>query len=184
MKGLSFSAPMVIAWNEGRKSITRRLMNPQPFKNNANQWLWEWRKDRFIPLYDGSNAVTVPGLARYNPGEMVYIKETWRCDNPAAAQDVYSADGGLFYKAGMSDEELAIMPTKSWKSPRFMPEWAARSHALIKSVKAEQLRQITELDAVMEGFDNLDAFMDYWAELYGEWDFGQWVWVYEPEKMP
>ena len=29
MKGLIFSEPMVRTWLEGRKTVTRRLMNPQ-----------------------------------------------------------------------------------------------------------------------------------------------------------
>lgn len=203
MKGLVFSDQMVKAWLAGNKKVSRRLMNPQPSEIETL-----YPVGPHAPIWMDGMKMIKP---RYLPGETVYIKETWRCDNPAAAQDVYSPGIGLFYKAGISEEELAMMPTNSWKSPRFMPEWASRSHALIVSVRPERIQKITEEEAIKEGISKLPfyrlldqrqtddrhhrimgdfppyyarKFQSLWESLHpGSWKKNDWVWRIELEMV-
>ncbi len=196
MKGLSFSEPMVKAWMEGRKSVTRRLMNPQPEYSNTFK----------IPIRNGKEI-----KARYLPGETVYIKETWRETWCSGSQD-RGYQVGIEYKAKLAMDDYgktAKVPemhygynvTKkgnpAWKSPRFMPEWASRSHARIVSVKPERVQEITEEEAIKEGTTPsiVGAELDYlryragfqtlWETLHpGTWDRNPWVWRIELEKLP
>ena len=190
MKGLIFSAPMMLAWLAGKKTVSRRLINPQPYRVNEYAW-------NFSGVIGGKIMLDADFLktARYQSGESVYIKETWHCDDPAAAQDIMSRGEGLFYKAGMAEQEASMF---KWKSPRFMSEWASRSHALIVSVRPEKIREITEEEAKLEGV-NLEDFrsntegisgyeyrLDFyrlWNALHpGSWERNEFCWRYELEK--
>lgn len=79
MKRLSFNEEMMKAWLDGRKTVTRRLMKPQPYINDVGQWLWKWHKNRkevaFWP--DIGNYGVLPALAPYSPGETVFIAERY-----------------------------------------------------------------------------------------------------------
>jgi hypothetical protein len=179
MKGLSFSGPMVLAWLDGRKTVTRRLMNPQPdfsgskTKRGPNTVPIEIRGDEFHEI-----------KPRYHLFETVYIKETWA----AETEQIPLPYRAIWYKA--DDNTLPI----SWKSPRFMPEWAARSHARIVSVIPERLHEINEVDAYCEGFrDQLRGetfwpvgaqFKEIWDKIHpGTWDQNPWVWVISLERI-
>ena len=146
MKGLVICQQLIPAWLEGRKTVTRRLMNPQP------QYQWADGKPAFM------QAEHTP-KPRYRPGETVYIKEScYICgsdsDGAPLAEPpvVYRADGAM-----KSDEY------PHFRSSLFMPEWAARKeggHALIVSVRPEQLFGMTGVEARLEGFESLDEFIE------------------------
>ena len=182
MKGLSFDEAMVKAWMEGRKTVTRRLMNPQP------NMTWE----------DGRPWWPVGGVYGGKPpclrNETVYIKETW-----AFATDFGNDTDVVFYKASYTNGGPYDDVT-TWKSPVFMPETASRSHALIVSVSPEMVQEITREDALKEG-----AELHYWGgynftyremtppvanfrrileSIYpGSWERNVWVWRIELEKL-
>lgn len=231
MKGLSFSEPMVKAWMSGRKTVTRRLMNPQP--ESVEWWLHGKRTAPGIGSYlcrdeNGAGWSSCGKFKpRYLPGETVYIKETWRVgawdENGGLVAIDYKADrfvatrkeyiqipdAKTFEKLWIESTEDARRagmktdcdgqyhwtpgqgPTR-WRSPLFMPEWAARSHALIVSVRPERVREITESEAILEGFffaghgDDWmrhDGFRATWDRLHpGSWGRNDWVWRIELEK--
>jgi hypothetical protein len=195
MKGLSFSEPMMKAWLSGQKSITRRLMNPQPTENVGivdDTWIEWWKVDRGDGESDTDCRILKP---RYLPGETVYIKETW-----FQVQNKDFTPGMVIYKSdGWKPSEKGC--PVGWKSPRFMPSWAARSHALIVSVRPERVQEITREDAHNEGFwpgqNGLEswngkpygnaqlAFQACWESLYpGSWGRNDFVWRIELEKRP
>jgi|GEM_PF-3003087 len=200
MRGLSFSEPMVRAWMEGRKSVTRRLMNPQPTHelqpDSTPEWghrEWMWKGKLLDPMF-----------APYRPGEMVYIKETWR-ETWSSGSDTNGYEVGIEYRAKIGDGygKTAKVPemhygyniTKkgkaAWRSPRFMPEWAARSRARIVSVRPERMQEISEPDVMFEAPPDywthkdgpLGAFIALWDALHpGSWDRNPWVWRIELRK--
>jgi len=183
MKGLIFSQSLIPAWLAGNKTVSRRLINPQPDGT--------WEDGRPWWNIGGLNG----GKPRYQPGETVYIKEWW-------AQDL---EGEVFYRA---DHDIKPSTVERWSSPLFMPERAARSHALIVSVRPEKIREITHEEADREGTENyrpkqwdvpfikevrardgctllVGKFAQLWNSLHpGSWDRNDWVWRYELEKMP
>ena len=221
MKGLSFTAPRMRAWLEGRKTLTRRLMNPQPDHCHRDILNGEpYSVDDFCRLFPQIGDKEIKPT--YRPGETVYIKETWvECDIKANDDDsesvfiVYKAtndmrpDGvscenfgsgrwvmrpeGEIEKFRRNIERMEVLGTK-WRSPRFMPEWAARSHALIVSVRPERVQEINEIDAFMEGFrfskdcrrdaQLTDQFREVWESLHpGSWEKNEWCWVYTLKKL-
>lgn len=184
MRGISFSEPMVRAWLAGAKSVTRRLMNPQPT---------ELSPGTNHPLFQGS--VIRP---KYLPGETVYIKETWvPLETPH-----YQAPPAL-YKA----EDPEGIVNGGWRSPRFMPEWASRSKARIVSVRPEKIQSITREDAIKEGLIHVPGQIEpnwwkngidegtwlspircyeaLWESLHpGSFERNDCVWRIELEKLP
>jgi hypothetical protein len=88
-----------------------------------------------------------------------------------------------------------------WRNPRFMPRYAARLFLRVTGVRVERLQEITEADAMKEGFVGIiqnpvtkdihftrrDAFKYTWDELnnkrgYG-WDSNCYVFVVEFERL-
>lgn len=207
MKGLSFSQEMMVQWLKGNKSITRRLMNPQPSPANINSdgsknmpdgWL------RWKPRPKGASLVWNPlgqwpdrfeDYASYLPGETVYIKETW-CqpvmrDWKSKTESCHKYNA-IEYAADMGIERFPIggnfTPRREqfrWRSPRYMPEWAARSHALIISVRPEKLNSMSDSEVIKEGVDNIKAFMLLWDKIHKGglvWEKNPWVWVVTLER--
>ncbi len=187
MKGLSFSEPMMLAWLDGRKTVTRRLINLQvDFDITGCQCI-----NHDPPWFEffntkGKSRIIKP---KYLPGETVYIKETW-----AHFLD-HNPIGKVLYKAtdpDFTDAERAM--GWKWRSPRFMPEWASRSRARILFVKPERIQEINEIDAFLEGFrDEFRGnkfypvgaqFKEIWENIHpGSWDRNDWVWRIELEKL-
>ena len=203
MKGLSFTAPMVKAWLEGRKTVTRRLMKLQPDiivgdQLQPNVW---YAADKGDFAGDPDRQIK----PRYRPGETVYIKETW-AQFGLKNQSLRGKVNVIEYAADMGIERFPIggnfTPHKEdfkWKSPRFMPEWAARSHALIVSVRPERVQEISGFEAVLEGFGKgipefellhyggykkaRKEFIETWESLHpGSWEKNEWCWRIELNK--
>ena len=64
------------------------------------------------------------------------------------------------------------------RSARFMPGWAERSRIRITEIREERLGDITEADAVREGFTDRAAFLAYFGTLHkGPIDLTLPVWV-------
>jgi hypothetical protein len=130
-KPILFSAPMVRALLEGRKTQTRRIAKVR--KGLKLQELIDHGERR----EGGIIHVTREMLAepRYAPGDRLWVKETWR------PQDV----GGPCYRAdfdGASD---------GWKPSISMPRWASRLTLLVTDVRVQRLQDISEKDAIAEG---------------------------------
>jgi len=182
---------------EGRKTVARRLMNPQPmnspesfriFKGQGNEGIWvlcktRRRKDDAIKC-------------RYRPGETVYIRETWavdkKYDHLPPSEIPIAGRKPVYYKAKDYGDVDKPESAGRWRSPRFMPAWAARSHALIVSVRPERVQEITDDEALSEGFIDIryageerKLFIDLWNSLHpGSWERNDWVWRIEMEKLP
>lgn len=201
MKGLSFSEPMVKAWLEGRKTVTRRLMNPQPehsVEEIHGVWCEQWDVERGDGYVDQDAR---PLRCRYLPGETVYIKETWAPVGEIARKAIELAKKWpygavslpeyngpeVIYKADWDAEGKKYI--NKWKSPRFMPEWASRSHARIVSVRPERVQEITVHEVALEGclgggVIQGNEFQNIWESLHpGTWDQNPWVWRIELEKV-
>jgi len=229
MKGLSLSTPMVIAWNEGRKTVTRRLMNPQPSLpfdfTQDGQGHRSYVSDATFKFFKEDTMLggwwfSVPGMSsgpykpRYLPGETVYIKEAWMAATPDGGESF-----GILYRATLSKPwtdvqwqqsfkpdnraEKYFNGKEAWRSPRFMPEWASRSHARIVSVRPERIQEITEEEAKREGFavsyeevvveyDQIrqepifarENFQTLWETLHpGSWEKNEFVFRYALEKI-
>jgi len=174
MKGILFKQPMIKAIINGSKTQTRRVIKPQPASDET--------------MSSGFSLLFHP---RYRVGEVVYIKEAWATyranDDWTIPQIPKTAT--VFYKL---DDPDGFSPIGKWRSPLFMPAWAARYFIKITDVRTERLEEITEDDAQSEGVTrppnySLTPHYQQWFRVlwdtinkqkgYG-WDDNPWVWVY------
>ena len=129
-----FSAPMVQALIEGRKTQTRRILKKGcPASRN-------------LILPDGPNKGAVQ--LNYAPGNRLWVKEAWRIDGAGCRVPAemcrlhrvveYRADG---YEPDRHAE----------RSPIFMPRWASRLTLTVSDVRVQRLQDISEADAWAEG---------------------------------
>lgn len=159
-----FSAPMVRAILEGRKTVTRR-----PVKGAGLVWL-----DNFSPEYvaDPANSLCPYG----KPGDRLWVRETFallgnedgvcidwndrliKGDEQEAAR-IYRAscdraDYGLWNipdKADWKPDTEDMLYEGAWRPSIHMPRWASRILVEITEVRVERLQEITYEQAVAEG---------------------------------
>ena len=191
MKPILFNTEMVRAILEGRKTVTRRVVMPQP----------EGRPIRMTEnsCYPGCYAIEgTPRVIRppYQPVDILYVRETWNgdwCDHY-----IYKADGGSAKAAGYTAEP-------KWRPSIHMPREAARLFLRVTGVRVERLKDIDGHGILKEGIDNGKsnpamgtrwenmqsmAFAELWNStlksadlpLYG-WAANPWVWVIEFERI-
>ena len=154
-----FNAPMVRAILDGRKTVTRRVVKPQPAgeirrgEPDFNHWIdtkyWErqnQKENRGIGTRGFACPYGQPG------GDRLYVRETFghfeRNENFAPGCEVfYRADG----------ESLAVEP---WRPSIHMPRWASRITLEITGVRVERLSEISEADALAEGIVSREVIVD------------------------
>lgn len=199
MKGILFKPDMIKAIVEGRKTQTRRVIKPQP--------CFEAVACEPKVLLD----ILTEKKSRYKVGETVYIKEAhciecYKNDGIEVACYKYDEDPSFFSIAGLLFELCDIdCGMAKWRSPMFMPAWAARYFIKIIDVRAERLQEICGEDVNNEGvnYENIwgkyskpdwDSFIDAqediaisaFAKLWNsinkqpyDWQSNPWVFAYK-----
>lgn len=172
MKGILFKPEMIRAILDGKKTMTRRIIKPQP--EHDFRFIAPAIVNYKFALKDNMKYIIAP----YQPGEVIYIKEAYD----------EGCMGGYIYKLDYTDEELksAAKGVFRWKSPLFMPKKAARFYLQIKNVNIQRLSEISVEDALKEGFTNTFNFLAYWCKINGEQslDENPWVWVITFTPIP
>lgn len=194
VKPILFNTGMVRALLENRKTVTRRVMIPQP--PNGQEFLRFNEDDKTVEFQDGNITDPINFIYTYKvpfwPGDVIYVRETW--------QHLYIPERVYIYKADSDgSEELATNCKGEWRPSIHMPRKAARIFLRVTDVRVERLQNINErgpLSAVSEGFINdIDLrsgtgksatkhFAECWDStirpkgraLYG-WNVNPWVWV-------
>ena len=188
-----FSAPMVRAILDGRKTQTRRIVKPQPepfvtkfFVNEHGCGISEdeaqnhvWRCPYGIP------------------GDRLWVRECW------GLFDSQPSDGPdrahVFYRA--TDGDRCELRYQLWRPSIHMPRWASRITLEVVAVRVERLQDITADDAKSEGVEVCKHFADankghpldphrvafawLWNTINGSdaWIANPWVWVVEFKKL-
>jgi hypothetical protein len=172
-----FSAPMVRAILEGRKTQTRRVEKEFAGRDDL---------DAILKRYPNQN-----GCPYGAPGDRLWVRETMRvayeegdaydpmggqgaslgsfhgvsyglARHPPTPYLVYAADKSAFDKLppdGKADLEIKSIPSIH------MPRWASRIDLEVTGVRVERLQDISEADAIAEGVRD-------GAGLYGDDDIG------------
>jgi hypothetical protein len=205
-----FSAPMVRAILEGRKTQTRRVLK--------------------LPLKDRDFGCELAGneigpaeamrLCPYGaPGERLWVRETWGVGCRPCPRE--GARDGLEYRADMAylDGPNDLLPLYSdaeppdgfeWDSVRdgwhpsiHMPRWVSRINLEVTGVRVERLQDISENDCIAEGAEAVEdgelmpdgsggiewshrlGYMDLWRSINGTeaWAANPWVWVVEFKRV-
>jgi len=161
-RGVSFFKPMVTAVLERRKRKTRRAFTPQPDPELPAS---ELTVERYHPAIDRDGFMD-DGPEIFGaycdedgwqspfggPGDLLWVKEALMPDESGLV--VYQQDGSLAFREG----EPVLWPWKPKKlGAMYMPRWASRITLEVEDVDAERLCDITEADALEEGFVRLPA---------------------------
>lgn len=200
-----FNTEMVQAILDGRKTQTRRPMQPQPHKEwHPFSAKAEWytptvidKKGFYHPAKNEAFGVSDEDQGFISPfgavGDQLWVRETWRKFNSSyecgCSESPCScpSNGTVLFKASHDDGE------SKWKPSIHMPRSAARIILEVTDVRVERVRDISERDAWAEGFDGYDddvtggkngytEFCEAWESIYGQQSIEQsnpWVWVIE-----
>lgn len=174
-KPIIFSAAMVRALIEGRKSQTRRVLDKDLFAPG------EWTDD--YVMHDG-NAEWRERLIRWKVGDRLWVREAWRTfvslDDVSPVSVLSPERGaGICYEAGggasisrppgrelFSDYSLEERHDRRafgrLRAAMHMPRWASRLTLTVTDVRVQRLQEINEADAKAEGLEfRLDWLPQY-----------------------
>lgn len=193
MKPILFNTSMVHAILDNRKTMTRRVIKPQP--NNEQRIDYceprkEWAFMRGWALVD--RIIRSP----YQKGDILYVRETF-----------FEYKGRFYYKADGKHEALAQLGISfKWRPSIHMPREAARIFLRVTNISVAKLQDITDEQAKAEGanFCNrhhvgvyekmrrsaVERFAEIWnstikksdRNLYS-WEANPYVWVIEFERI-
>ena len=165
-----FSAPMIRALLEGRKTQTRRVVKAKELSG----------------ILPESHVLIAKDLCPHGkPGDLLWCREKFHtCPHHDEA----------FYYSDNENLPRKCMAHKHWKPSIFMPRWASRLTLEITDVRVERLWDISNKDAAAEGiftpeigYANLREnapriqYAALWESIHGpgSWDTNPWVWVIE-----
>jgi hypothetical protein len=186
---IPFSTPMVQANLEGRKTMTRIIINTEKFGWDCHSM--DFDHEQYHPklglqayFFDGTSLLGVKCPYGHRD-DLLWVRESF-----AEKLAVYK------YKADFKDQDSSF--NHPWKPSRYMPKAAARIWQQITEIRVERLQNISEEDAKAEGveplintFPGIDnfkyiktpnyrtGFMKTWIKINGEesWNSNPWVWV-------
>lgn len=197
MKPILFNTEMVRAILEGLKTVTRRVVKPQP--PNAHDILDFDEEDNSFDFLCGMIAdncfidFAYTAKAPYRPGDILYVRETW-CDPSGTGWPVlYKADMPMHWDADDTETGIAVdlkSTDYKWRPSIHMPREAARIFLRVTDLRVERVQDIDDDGVVAEGLNIGDPFDELWnstikpadRDLYG-WDANPWVWVIEFERI-
>lgn len=154
-----FNTEMVKAIMDGRKTVTRRLLKPQPefffgetgTPQQCDNGSWCFKIDQYENMYDFGFKPPC------QPGDILYVRETWRVASrwgdiskgTSGVRIEYKAGGDLtLHNVGIAFENIGGY---RWWPSIHMPKQAARIFLKVKAVRVERLQAITDEDAIKEG---------------------------------
>jgi len=188
-----FSAPMVQALLDSRKTQTRRVVKPQPdwefpepmCSETAEGWQGPIDLSTWAESADPEMEARRCPYGR--PGDRLWVRETCRGEELPDGQDGvrYLADGGFRPIENSAEASIDWLKLHTYRGhhgklagPKVpgihMPRWASRILLEITDVRVERLNAISEADSIIEGLyrslpDNEDRqwFHDWTIEQTG-----------------
>lgn len=191
MKPILFNTNMVKALLDGRKTVTRRVVKPQPIAEVRELYRKDdtdiWRSYGVDWWYEFR--------APFIPGDILWVRESF-VKLPETPGGHFRPNGVFYYKADQ-DERPEKFKKNGWHPSIHMPREAARIFLRVTEVRAERLQDITTKDIRAEGAvgrhfqaATRGAFADLWDSTikpkdlptYG-WAANPWVWVIDFERI-
>lgn len=205
-----FKGEMVNAILQGRKTQTRRIIKPQPFKcwklGAEYQGLNALGEHLFYPAGDldsGFEAAYDEGddgirVSPYEMGQRLWVKETF---SHSVGEVMMSSDerrpvgsklGMVAYRASCNITDPPV--GNKWKPSIFMPRALSRITLESVSVRVERLQDISEEDAKAEGVTDSypeeecnsskpfrEGYMRLWEKINGKGSWESNPWVWVVE---
>lgn len=175
VRQILFSAPMIRALLDGRKTQTRRLLK--------RMLIPDQRAVKVLP--SGFVMVSCDRLMwrevgrTYAVGELLWVRETWRLIHTAGGRgggivpfNSYALefratehDAAQEFTVEGDDDPHLKEASDDWRPSIFMPRWASRITLAVTEVRVQRLRDIGEADVIAEGTPRMagEAREDYAA---------------------
>lgn len=181
-----FSAPMVRALLDGRKTQTRRVIKVAPAEATSagttyssatgasNIWTWLSGDPMDCETWGALDDFSLP----YKTGDSLYVREAHAFDGPIVRY--YATDH--------------VHELRKKRPSIHMPRWASRITLTVTDVRVQRLNDISEADAQAEGAPAIGAdeapdedershrwgFINLWNSLHGPgaWEANPWVAAY------
>ena len=222
-----FTGDSVRAILDGRKTMTRRLLSPTwAVFGSAGREFWN-HCDLEGAHYDPGGSIfgnggsylhvaghTEPRCARcremgwnetvhrlyprYNPGDMLWIREIWAEAPENEGRASIRLHPAILYRANPIFDGMSPGDLWKWRNPMFMPRWASRVTLQVIATRIERLSAITEADAIAEGapkqkedhvplYSHRMGFERTWNSLHRKpgtrWENNPWVMVVGFERV-
>lgn len=200
-----FSGAMVRAILDGRKTMTRRVVKPQPTVLSAGVYADRYNGGPEWAFWLPDNRMTEPRTwpCPYGqPGDRLWVRETWAVHSlPMEGQGTgymlqWRADGatreaawdsGRVSQSGETGDDVLDccrrQRDRGWRPSIHMPRWASRLTLTVTEIRVERLQAISEEDAREEGCSGRQQFLDLWdtdgikSRRGCSWADDPWVWV-------
>lgn len=203
IKSIIFNTDMVKAILDGHKTVTRRVIKPQPigricycmagYKHGSwsypgsdtyKYWGDKWKLPEGLSNKERNCHWTPP----CHTDDILYVRETWEYIEET------NDDGFYIYAANCDDPE-----NWRWRPSIHMPKEAARIFLRVTDVRVERLQDMKMSDIQAEGVVPVSVNGGHWQQWqrdymkpvwdktiknrgrYG-WDANPWVWVIEFER--
>lgn len=195
-----FSAPMVRAILDGRKTQTRRVVKCQYSG---------------LPLMVGDSVAFLDNGRRTGPdqrcpygtlGDRLWVREAWAQNENQLSET--RMDRSIVYRADGEARALDNGHEKAWRPSIHMPRWASRITLEITDVRVQRLQEISDEDALAEGLRSdgslgaqcsvelpghrthhdspKECFRLLWESIHGpgSWEQNPWVWAITFKRAP
>ena len=211
-KPILFSGEMVRAILDGRKTMTRRVIKPQPEHDDVIL--------RYPNPYGNAEAALPPDYPDADAGAMAG-RDEWICPYGAPGtrlwvRESFALHGGVNEEGSQTIEYRAdavkddsgerdgwwfgyrfIPGSMPWRPLIHMPRWASRITLEVTAVKVERVQDISEDDARAEGVRGnaigpwgceglIEDFSELWDSINAKrgypWASNPWVWVVSFER--
>ena len=205
-----FSTLMVESILSENKTMTRRIVKPQPMMDGSG--MWHWKDCQWMDGGMGFPQSGVKDYAPWHPGDVLWVRETWNdVSECGLGHFVYRADyrSNFVYACDIAsgaypsscrgkDCDFCEPFALTWRPSILMPKKACRLFLCVSSVRMERLQRISNKDALAEGvevkdwpFDDTprEMFEYLWDSLNAKrsggaysWAMNPWVWVISFER--
>jgi hypothetical protein len=186
-----FSAPMVRALLEGRKTQTRRIITPHNLRvytggldysgrylrpdeamfeaafNNARNFraiegVFAWVTDP-APHQIGAVMSQWTGRLTYSACDRLWVREAWRCEARLDKRAPRDIDTNYpGVKYIATDVPDDFGIEGKERRAMHMPRWASRLTLIVSDVRVQRLQDISKADAIAEGVErDSDGWRDY-----------------------
>lgn len=202
-KPILFTSDMVKAYDEDRKTCTRRIIKPQPIGFQiVNGKFTDYNRPLKTTKDFKANIIKPP----YKKGDHFYIKQNfWLTFKDRYKKTVYGIreDDSRIHDVKLTDREWAKFI--KWKQPYakksklFMFKSLAYKWAEVTNVRVERLQDINYDDILKEGLQSkikigagpqytiLKQWIDLWNSINAKrgvpWESNPYVWVIEFRKI-
>lgn len=156
-RGILFSAPMVRALLDGRKTQTRRLLYSSKFMRPTDPVPMSASFDARYPPPLCSHPGEIFFLGRWQrlaSGDRLWVRETWSHTGDHVFE-IYQARmagrSGVIYRA----DDNPRWPHAKWWPSIHMPREFSRITLTVTDVRVERLQAISEADARAEGIEQV-----------------------------